>query len=299
MQRSSALSASVLAALALSSVPARAQQESESSAATSPAAAEGAAPPSTAAATAGEPKAEPLGLALDLGASSAYVLRGYNMFQKSSQWDPHAFLAPSITWTAGKTGLSIGYWGAYQFLGDNIGPVIDAGMGAENDLILSFSREMAPGVVAGAAFTAYLYPAAKKAVAGTDFPVYLEPALFVNLSTVVDVGLRVTYYHGVQDAIAPYRYVYLNPTVGKTLVLSERISLALSGSVGLKLFPDPSTPVSQMNRYDVLVGAALPIAVVGPLYLKPSISWAWTDLPTAPFKDEMVVFGGVNVGATL
>jgi len=52
-----------------------------------------------------------------------------------------------------------------------------------------------------------------------------------------------------------------------------------------------------MNRYDVLVGAAVPITVVGPLYLEPSISWAWTDLPTVPFGDEMVVFGGINVGA--
>lgn len=282
----------VLAALALGSAPARAQQEPATSAEPSPpAAADGVAPASA--------QREPLGLSLDLGVSSVYAFRGYNMFQKSSQWDQHAFLSPSLTWAVGKTGLSVGYWGAYQFLGDNVGAAMDAGLGAENDLFVSWSREMAAGVVAGAGFTAYLYPAAKEEVAGTSFPVYLEPALFLSWSTVVDLGLKVAYYHGVQDAIGAYRYVYVNPTVGKTLSLSQRVSLTLSGSLGAKLFADTTTAVSQANRYDLLLGAALPITVAGTLYLKPSVSWAWTDLPTAGATDEMVVFGGVNIGASL
>lgn len=304
MRRSSALELVTLAALALAPLTALAQQETGAPAAGALPAAGDAAPDGGDAAPAVEPAAtaqapEPLGLALDLGVSSVYVFRGWNMFQKSSQWDQHAFLAPSLTYAVGKTGLSIGYWGAYQFLGDNVGAAMDAGFGAENDLVFTFGREVASGVTAGAALTAYLYPAGKKATAGADFPVYLEPAIFVVWSSVLDVGLKLAYYHGLQKGIGAYRYLYVNPTLGKTVALTERVSLSVSGSFGAKLFNDNTTPVAQMNRYDLLVGVAVPIAVVGPLYVKPSVSWAWTDLPDKGFADEMVVFGAVNIGAAL
>ena len=116
---------------------------------------------------------------------------------------------------------------------------------------------------------------------------------------VLDVGLKLAYYHGLQKGIGAYRYLYVNPTLGKTVALTERVSLSVSGSFGAKLFNDNTTPVAQMNRYDLLVGVAVPIAVVGPLYVKPSVSWAWTDLPDKGFADEMVVFGAVNIGAAL
>lgn len=256
--------------------------------------------PATDPAPAVESKPDPgLGLALDLGVSSVYVFRGFNMFQKDSQWNQHAFLAPSLTWTIGQSGFQVGYWGAFQFLGDNVGAAIDAGFGAEQDLIVSYSRPLAGDVSAGLAFTAYLYPAAKESVAGTNCPVYLEPALFVTWPGPVDLGLRLAYYHGVQGAVSAYRYVYFTPTVGKTLPLSERVSLALSASAGFKGFLDTTTPTSKTNRFDVLVSAGLPITLVGTFYVKPSVSWAWTDLDGKSASESMVVFGGVNLGATL
>lgn len=239
---------------------------------------------------------EPLGLTLDLGFASAYNFRGLNMFQSSSQWNQNAFLAPSVTWAVGDSGLSLGYWGAFQVVGPNIGSVVDAGIGAEQDLIISYSRPLSEGLSAGAGFTAYLYPFADAAVAGTRLPTYLEPALFATLTSKVDLGMRVAYYHGVQSAVSAYRYVYLNPTAGKTFALAERVSLAVSGSLGYKLFTDRSTEVSQANRVDLLFSVGAPIDVVGGFYLKPSVSWAWTDLPDRSARNEMLVYGGVNAG---
>jgi hypothetical protein len=241
-----------------------------------------------------------LGLAVDLGVSSVYVFRGYNMFQTKSQWDQHPFLAPGLTYTPPAVkGLSIGYWGAYQFAGGNVKQAMDSGLGAENDLIVNHSRSLVGDLAGGLGFIAYIYPLADKKVAGTSVPVYLEPAVFASLPTVVDLGLRVSYYHGLQKAISAYRYVYVNPTLGKTRALTDTVSLALSGSLGYKLFIDHSTPTAKFNTLDALMSAALPIVVAGPFYVKPSVSWAWTNFPDRSTSDEMVIFGGVNLGANL
>ena len=135
--------------------------------------------------------------------------------------------------------------------------------------------------------------------AGTSVPVYLEPAIFASLPTLVDLGLRVSYYHGLQKAVSAYRYVYINPTLGKTLALTDTVSLALSGSLGYKFFTDRSTPTAKFNTLDALVSTALLITVAGPFYVKPSVSWAWTNFPDRSTSDEMVVFGGVNLGVNL
>jgi len=50
---------------------------------------------------------------------------------------------------------------------------------------------------------------------------------------------------------------------------------------------------------DALVSTALLITVAGPFYVKPSVSWAWTNFPDRSTSDEMVVFGGINLGVNL
>ncbi len=237
-------------------------------------------------------------LNLDLGLSSVYVFRGINMFQKSSQWDQHAFAAPSVTFNVpGTNGLTIGYWGAYQLLGSNIGDKVDAGTGAENDLTVSYVRELAAKLTGGAGVTGYTYPLANKDAAGTRVPVYLEPFVVAAFASFVDVGAKISYMHGVQQAVSAYRYVYLNPSVSKTVTLSTAVSLVGSASFGYKLFTDRSTAVSDANTVDLLASIALPVTLSPKLYVKPSASWAWTDLPGISTQKEMVAFGGVNVGA--
>jgi len=237
-------------------------------------------------------------LNVDVGVASVYVFRGLNLFQKDSQWNQHAFASPSLTFNVpGTNGLTIGYWGAYQLVGTNVREKLDAGTGGENDLTASYSRKLGDKLTAGAGLTSYIYPFAKKDAAGTRVPLYLEPFAFATLSSALDVGLKVTYFHGVQEAVKAYRYVYFNPSLAKTIELSKRVSFNPTASVGYKLFTDQSTPVSEANTVDVLVGAALPVTLSDTFYLKPSVCWAWTNLPEISLKKEMVAFGGVNVGA--
>lgn len=79
--------------------------------------------------------------------------------------------------------------------------------------------------------------------------------------------------------------------------IRKRVSLNPTAAFGYKLFTDRSTPVSEANTVDVLVGVAMPITLTDALYIKPSACWAWTNLPEIAFKKEMVAFGGVSVGA--
>jgi hypothetical protein len=237
---------------------------------------------------------------LDLGLSTAYLFRGYNIFQRSSQWDQHPFAAPSVSYTIpGVDGLAIGYWGAYQLVGPNVQAALDAGLGAENDLWVSYSHTLFGPLSGGLGFTAYVFPVATQEAAGTQVPAYLEPAIFASVASVLDAGIKVAYFHALQDAIGAYRYLYLNPTLGKTLTFNDWVALALSASGGYKLFIDGSSDVAQANTLDLLLSAALPVALAGPVYVRPSLSWAWTNLPDRSLTEGMTVFAGLNLGASL
>lgn len=238
----------------------------------------------------------PLQLNLDLGVLSAYVFRGINVFQDDSQHDQTLFLAPAATLSIGDTGLSIGYWGAYQVTGDDIGDKNDAGLGAEQNLILGYELALNETLALNAGFTYYFFPFADSDVAGTSVPSYLEPAVGLAWAGPVDLSMNVSYFYGVQEAIEAGRYVYFNPRVAKNVPLNQMLELDLDGGAGYKLFNDSDI---DDNTWDVILKAALTITPQPSYYITPSISLAWTNLESESFGDELVVFGGVNVGVNL
>jgi hypothetical protein len=75
--------------------------------------------------------------------------------------------------------------------------------------------------------------------------------------------------------------------------------LAATASFGLKLFTDRTTSISKFNTVDLLIGVGVPVTIAGPFYVKPSVSWAWTNFPDRSMNEEMVVFGGANLGVSL
>lgn len=248
-------------------------------------------------------ESESLGLNLDLGASSAYNWRGINAFG-DEQDDQNAFLAPGITWTAAP-GLTLGYWGAYQVVGDNASAKLDGGVGAENDLFVAYGTPIAEGTTMTFGLTAYVFPLADEAAAGVANPTYFEPSAAVAWAGPVDVGLKASYFAGVQDELEAYRYLYLLPTVGKSLAISERVGLGMSLGVGYKALAGDYEAASNGNLVDVALSVTAPIAVTERFYVKPGINAAWTDLDRdaeggeAGFSEEAFVFGSLNVGLNL
>jgi hypothetical protein len=253
-------------------------------------------------ARAAEP-AESLGLNLDLGVASAYNWRGVNAFG-DRQGDQNAFISPGITWTVAP-GLTLGYWGAYQVVGDNASAKIDGGVGAENDLVLAYATDVAPAVTATFGLVAYVFPLADEQAAGVASPTYLEPSAAIAWAGPVDLGLKASYFAGVQDELEAYRYLYLVPTVGKSFSLSSTVGLGLSLAMGYKAFAGDYEAASNGNLVDLALTVSVPVDLTDRLYLKPAINAAWTDLDKDPdggpagFSDEAFVFGSLNVGVNL
>ena len=252
------------------------------------------------------PEAEPekyVTLDVNVGVVSAYVWRGINMFQSSKQMDQHAMLSPSFTVALPETGLSFGYWSAYQLNGDNRSALIDLGLGAEQDLIVGYELALNKQLTAAFALTYYFFPFADKEVAGTSLPSYLEPSASITYSTAADLGLLVAYYHAVQDEIKVMRHAYVSPSVSKSFELSETVGLEPKASVGYKLFNDRNV---KDYVYDVTLGVGVPIAATKSISVTPSVNAAWANLSDVSqangavekrgFGDEYVVWGGLNIG---
>jgi uncharacterized protein (TIGR02001 family) len=251
---------------------------------------------------ASEPEPEK-SVALDVGVgiSSAYVWRGYNLFQDTKQMDQNAMVSPSLTLSFPATGLSIGYWGAYQLNGENKSMLVDAGVGAEQDLILGYELSISDQLTAAFGLTYYFYPMADENVAGTSMPSYIEPAAGLTYSTVADLGLAVAYFHGLQEETKGTRHVYISPSVAKSFEVGTSVAVEPSLSFGYKIFNESAI---EDNVYDVLLSVGVPIAAADSLAVTPSVNAAWTNLTDVPglngeekrgFGDEYVVWGGLNL----
>ncbi len=261
-------------------------------AAAAPAAEAEAAAPGEAAGEEGE--SEGLGLTLTAGVSSIYNWRGKNLFAEEKLNDQNALFSIGASYAIGD--FSISYWGGYQILGDNLGDNIDAGLGAEQDILFGWESEVAENVTLATTLALYFYPLAKEEAAGTAFPFYLEPSAVVTYSTAVDLKLGLFYYYGIQSAIEGERYLYINPGIEKSLELGETLGLDLAGAFGLKVPTGDAAKdaYDANNTQDVVVSAALPWSFGEGMSLAPKLSFAWTNIDGADFADSYMTYGGLD-----
>jgi hypothetical protein len=295
---------SMLAALGLALAPtlAAAQDVPASAPAPTPPATSAAVPADTGAVPPAAPAAATAptkSINVDVEAASAYVWRGLNLFGANHNSQDFS-LFPSITGTFG--GLTIGYWGAFQLTGDNKSQVVDSGVGAEQDIILGYGGAITDKLSYAAHLTYWIYPAADRVAAGTKTPMYLEPAFSVLYSTAADLGLQLSYYRGLQDATNPNSFIYINPSVGKTLPIAGDVSLALGLVGGYKIFTNLPDGKDADGSVDLTfnAGATFPVS---DMYVTPGVhasflSRADSALPSgnAQFKDEFIAWAGVHVG---
>ncbi len=266
------------------------------------------------AATRGEGETS-VGVNVEVGFHSAYVFRGYNVFQDSRQTDQNMLLAPGFSWTIFGTGLTFGYWSAYQISGNDIGGNVDSGVGAEQDLYLSYEHAFFDRLNLGVSLFYYFYPAADENAAGVANPSYFEPIVSLVFSAGIDVGLDITYFLGIQDAIRDLSYLYVNPHIGKSIAVHEAAALEFSFGYGFKAWKDDSLVD---NTHDILFTVAVPITFAYGFYIRPSFNVAWTNLetisaqsdahphlPSGNLQDiqqqprESVIWAGVDVGINL
>lgn len=226
-----------------------------------------------------DPTGNPLGLSAFAEVTSIYNYRGMNTFMEDSISDQHAMFAPSLSWTIFETGLSIGYWGAYQISGNDVSGNIDGALGAEQDIFLGYELPLIEETLSlRASLTYFFYPLADEDVAGAANPSYLEPLLALDYSGPLSLGLAVSYFAGIQDELKLYRYLYINPTIGKTMALGGPYATTVGLSFGYKLFNERDK--MKTNVYDLRFDWSFPIKLTDVFYLEPAVHVSWTNIDT-------------------
>lgn len=256
-----------------------------------------------------------VGVNFDLGFATAYVFRGLNVFMDDDQRNPNMLIAPGITWSVFDTGLSVGYWGAYQLNGDDVCGHIDRGIGAEQDLFVTYDMELPHDLGLDFWLVYYFFPAADADLAGTTNPSYLEPGARFGIYTVLDLSIGFSYFAGLQEEIRDASYFYINPVLGKSFEFGEVVGLEFSLGYGYKIWKSDNIVD---NTHDITFRTALPISLPNNFYVTPAINVARTNfevvhasdesdpnLPQGHYADiadqppETVVWGSVNVGVNL
>jgi len=244
-------------------------------------------------------------LSIDL--MSAYVFRGYNVFQSESQGEQKWVQRPRIIYTVPQTGLSIGYAAANQISGDNLVSNVAAGLGAEQDIFASyaFARRERFGVEAEVAVVGY--PAADSHEVGTSAPYFFSFSIEPRYRH--RVFLYLGYIAGFRSGrLAPLEgsQGYISPRFEKRFDFGDSVELELQFGAGMKILQTDLSVVRD-NMFDVLGTATLYYALNDVFYVGLKVGWAWTNFTpskddtgktiTPRFADEYVPFWGVTVGA--
>lgn len=242
-------------------------------------------------------------LSIDL--LSAYVFRGYNVFQSESQGEQKWVERPRIIWTVPRTGLSIGYAAANQISGDNLVSNVAAGLGAEQDIFASyaFARRETFGVEAEVAVVGY--PGADPRVSGTTAPYFFS--LSVEPRYRHRLFLYMGYIAGFRKGPLEGSQGYISPRIEKRIDWGESVELELQFGAGMKILQSDLSVVRD-NMFDVLGTATIYYALNDVFYLGLKVGWAWTnftaskdpitgEMVTPRFADQYVPFWGVTMGA--
>jgi hypothetical protein len=231
---------------------------------------------------------------VDVEAASAYVWRGLNLFGENQNTQNFS-LFPSLTAVFG--GFSIGYFGAYQLSGDNTSDNVDRGAGAQQTLIAKYSGSLTDDLSYTGGLIYWIYPFANEA-ANTDTPMAVEPGIGATYATTVDVGLYLGYYRPLQDVNEAGSFVYISPSVGKSLPITADVDLALGLSAGYKAFTNLPSGQDPDKAFDLTLnaGATLPFS---DMYVTPQAHAAFVTRRSdvnADFGDEFIAWAGVHVG---
>jgi hypothetical protein len=242
------------------------------------------------------PGGGPLTFAADIGVHTAYAARGLNTFAARGQQDVAGLFAPALEVGFGDTGLAVGWIGALQLNGENAAELVATGVGAENDVFVSWSRALGDTVELGAATTVILYPMADAGVVGTETPALIEPAVNVTWSGPVELGAEVVYSAAVQPELGVAPYAYLHLVGGKTVDVAGLVDFTAEAGVGYKAYPRPGAPAD--NQWDVSVDLTVARALGEHLYVAPGVHGVWTNLSGKSFGESAFVWGGINLGGS-
>ena len=198
-------------------------------------------------------------VALDVAALSSYVWRGQTLNDEMAA-------QPSLT--ASKAGFALNAWANYNVAGTCEGEF------SEVDLTASYAKTLGP-VALGAGIVQYTFPNQTLAVEdGEDvaYPGTVEVYASAGLPG-VPLAPTLTVYRDVDEIDGTYGML----AVGHSFALTETAALALSASLGAgdADYNAGYFGVDDAALNDLALGAALPIAVLENLTVKPAICYVY------------------------
>lgn len=219
-------------------------------------------------------EAAPVSASLDLPVLSAYVWRGQVL-------NNNTVIQPSLT--VSKSGVSLNTWANYNAAGEYSGDNNEKF--SEMDLTASYSHSVGPASL-GIGVAQYTFPNQTLAVTdGSNTTTEAYPStyeLYVSAS-LPDVPLAptLTVYRDL-DVIDGF-YAMLG--VGHSFALCDKASAALSASIGAgdEDYNKGYFGKEQAALNDIVVGLAIPIAVIDSLTIKPAVSYIF--LPDSSIAD--------------
>lgn len=113
----------------------------------------------------------------------------------------------------------------------------------------------------------------------------------------VDFGLSLSFFAGLQQALAEARYAYVRPSVGKTFAVTGAIDVSLLAGVGVKLYP--AARATNDNMVDLAMDLKVRLRVGERAYVSPALHYGWTNLAGMGVADEQMVWGSLNTGLSL
>ncbi len=242
------------------------------------------------AAAEGEAEEEGLGLSFGLGYSSLYNWRGRNLLagEDETRNTQAGMINPAVSYTVGE--LTIAYWGAFQTNGTAKAYNTDNALNHEHDLVFTVEHAVTDEFTVTPQMAFYYYPAADFEEVGARLPMYVEPSLALAYATVVELKLLTAWYAGVQNVLMDERYLYLNPSVAKSLEVSEMVGVDLSLGYGYKIYTSDFEATE--NLHDINFTAGVPLSFVDGLTVTPSASFAWSDWDS---NGSVMTYGALNV----
>ncbi len=241
-------------------------------------------------------ESEAQGVNFDLGFSTVYVFRGINVFQETSQMDQNMMLAPGITWEIPDTNFTLGYWGGFQISGDNVSANLNGALAAEQNLFVTYDLTLHNDIGLSLGAIYYFYPWSTNSGVGSSWASYIEPTVGLSYSCLADFGLDIAYFLGLQDepGIFDISYLYIHPHMEKAFELTSKVALELGLEYGFKWFKEGNSGAANVHHLALMSG--FPISLNNGFYVKPGLNVAWTNIPGQDFKDELVLWGGLNLG---
>lgn len=230
--------------------------------------------------------------------ASAYLFRGYNVFQSTSQHDQNAALFGQLSWSVPRTDLSVGYSTVYQLTGDNIAHNIQIGLGAEQVGFVDYDWQPVSHLTITPEIAAMVYPVA------SNVPFFVEASTEARYEAPIEISIYAGYIAGLRPGPLSENHFYTRYLLEKTFDLNKQVELSADGSFGVKVFQSDPGAVHG-NMFDALASVAVSYSFSAVLEVGAGFAMAWTNLEpredssgrivTPRFGDEYVPVTTVTV----